>query len=119
MVEFGWQVMLKVMDKVSGGVMQERWVEGTLLGRRLKTLAHLVARKSDGVVVRTRAVSDFLKSPTLEDLETVPEPEEHRPAAIPDPSGRVPRAVYITRTMLERHGTCRLPQAYGGCFGTG
>ena len=55
----------------------------------------------------------------MEDLVSVPEPEEHRPAAIPDPSGCVPRAVYITRTMLGWHGTCRLPQAYGGCFGTG
>ena len=29
LLEFGSQVMLKGMDKVSGGVMQERWVEGT------------------------------------------------------------------------------------------
>ena len=42
--------MLEVVDKVSGGVMQERWVEGTWLGRRFTTLEHLVARKSDGVV---------------------------------------------------------------------
>ena len=38
MLEFGSQVMLKVMDKVSGGVMQERWVEGTWLGSRFATL---------------------------------------------------------------------------------
>ena len=36
--------------------------------------------------------------------ETGPEPEEHRPAAVPDPSRPVPRAVYITRAMPERHG---------------
>ena len=46
MLEFGSQVMLKVMDKVSGGVMQERWVEGTWLGSRFTTLEHLVARMS-------------------------------------------------------------------------
>ena len=128
MLEFGSQVMLKVMDKVSGGVTQERWVEGTWLGSRFTTLEHLVARKSDGVVVRTRAVRDLQKSPTVEDLdriiahphtpqgvqryrrldvprpETVPEPEEHRPATAPDPSCSIPRAVYITRAMVERHG---------------
>ena len=49
MVEFGWQVMLKVMDKVSGGVMQERWVEGTWLGRRFydaRTLGSLEVGRS-------------------------------------------------------------------------
>ena len=130
MLEFGSQVMLKVMDKVSGGLMQERWVEGTWLGSRFTTLEHLVARKSDGVVVRTRAVRDLQKSPTVEDLdriighqhapqgvqryrrldvprpETVPEPEEHRAATAPDPSRPIPRAVYITRAMLgQTYGT--------------
>ena len=128
MLEFGSQVKLKVMDKVSGGVMQERWVEGTWLGRQFTTLENLVARKSDRVVVRTRAVCDLQKPPTVEDLdriighphapqgvqryrrldvlrpETVPEPEEHLSAAAPDPSRPILRAVYITRAMLERHG---------------
>ena len=72
MLEFGSQVMmLKVMDKVSGGVMQERWVEGTWLGSRFTTLEQLVARKSDGVVVRTRAVRDLHQSPTVEDLDRI------------------------------------------------
>ena len=148
MLEFGSQVMLRVMDKVSGGVMQERWVEGTWLGSRFTTLEHLVARKSDGVVVRTRAVRDLQKSPTAEDLvriighphapqgvqryrrldvprpETVPEPEEHRSAAAPDPSRPIPRAVYITRAMLERHGYsegCQRCNAMrrGQTYGTG
>ena len=71
MLEFGSQVMLKLTDKVSGGVMQERRVEGTRLESRVTTLEHLVARKSDGVVVRTRAVRDFQKSPTVEDLDRI------------------------------------------------
>ena len=40
LLEFGSQVMLKVRDKVSGGVMQE-WVEGTWLESRSTTLEHL------------------------------------------------------------------------------
>ena len=99
----GSQVMLMVMDNLSGGVMQERRVEGT-------------------------CVRDLQKSPTSEDLdrnvgrphaphsvqryrrfdvprpETVPGREEHRPAAVPDPSRPMPRAVCITRAMQERHG---------------
>ena len=118
MLEFGSQVMLKLMDKVSGGVMQERRVEGTWLESRVTTLEHLVARKSDGVVVRTRAVRDLQKSPTVEDLDRIighplhkvfnvtarldvprpetPEPEEHRESSVP--------RVYITRGVLEKHG---------------
>ena len=68
MLEFGSQVMLKVTDK-AGGVMQERLVDGTWFGSRFATLEHLVVRKSDGVVVRTRAVRDLQKSPILEDLD--------------------------------------------------
>ena len=131
MLEFGSQVMLKVLDKVSGGVMQERWVEGTWLGNQFTTLEHLVARKSDGVVVRTRAVRDLPKPPTVEDLDRIighphapPEPEEHRPATAPDPSRPIPRAVYITRAMLERHGyseRCQRCNAMrrGQTYGTG
>ena len=67
-MEFGSQ---KVMEKVSGGVVQERWVEGTWLGSRFTTLEHLVARKSDGLVVRTRAVRDLQKPATVEDLDRI------------------------------------------------
>ena len=104
---------------------------------------------------------DLQKSPTVEDLvwiighphapqgaqrcrqldvprlENVPEPEKHRPSAVPDPRRPIPPAVYITRAMLERHGysegcqrcnattwpdlwhrwsRCRLPQTRGGRF---
>ena len=61
MLEFGSQVMLKVVDKVSGGVMQERWVEGTWLGSRFNTWL------PGSRIVRTRAVRDHRKSPTVED----------------------------------------------------
>ena len=127
--------------------MQERWVEGTWLGSRFTTLEHLVARKSDGVIVRTRAVRDLQKSPTVEDLDRIirhphapqgvqryrqldvprpeiPEPQEHRSASAPDPSRPIPRAVYITRAMLERHGYsegCQRCNAMrrGQIYGTG
>ena len=46
--------------------MQERWVEGTWLGSRFTTLEHLLARKSDGVVVRTRVVRDLQMSEDLD-----------------------------------------------------
>ena len=106
--------------KVSGGVMQERWLEDMCLGSRCTTLGHSVAR--------IWAVRDLQKSPTIEDLdriighprapqgvsryrrldvlrlETVPEPREYRTAAVPDPSRPIPRAVCITRAMLEGHG---------------
>ena len=58
--------MLRVMDWEGGGVMQERWVEGTWLGSRCTTLEHLLARKSDGVVLRTRVVRDLQKSEDLD-----------------------------------------------------
>ena len=138
-------------------------MEGTWLGSRFTTLEHLVARKSDGEVVRTPAAHDLQRSPTVEDLDritghplhkvfnvtagwtyfdlkTVPEPEEHRPAAVPDPSRPIPRAVYITRPcwkgmvipkdandatpcnvarLWHRWSLCSLPQTLGGCFDTG
>ena len=53
-MDFGCPVMLRVTDKPQGGLMQERWVEGTWLGMRWSTWEHLVSRRSDGVVVRTR-----------------------------------------------------------------
>ena len=105
-------------------------MEGTWLGSRFTTFEHLFPRKSDGVVVRTRAVRDFRKSPTMEDLDriighphapqgvqryrqldvprpkTVPEPEEYRFAAVLDPSRPVRRSVSITRDMLERQTPC-------------
>ena len=37
--------------------MAERWYEGVWLGKRFHTEEHLVARATDGVVVRTRSVS--------------------------------------------------------------
>ena len=62
--------MLKVMDWVSGGVMQERWVEGMWLGSRFTTLEHLLAKKSDEVVVRTRVVRDLQMSEVDRSLAT-------------------------------------------------
>ena len=118
----GWQdavrkVAVRAVQWISAGV----W-EGYGQGKRR---CQEVGRSG---CVRTQAVRHFQKSPTVEDLdriiglphapqgvqrhrgldvfrpETVPEPEEHRSATVPDPSRLVPRAVYITRAMLERHG---------------
>ena len=143
MLEFGSQVMLKVMDKVSGGVMQERWVEGTWLGSRFTTLEQLVARKSDGVVVRTQAVRDLQKPPTVEDLDRIighphapqgvqryhrrkylslkPCQNQKSIAPLQHPMGVVPFIEQCTSPEPCWRGMwslCRLPQTQGGCFGT-
>ena len=39
---------------VPGGVMTERWHLGTWLGKRFHTEEHSVARKGDGLVIRSR-----------------------------------------------------------------
>ena len=105
--------MPKVMDKVSGGVMQE-------LGSRSATLQHLVARRSQEVVVRTRAVRDFQKSPTLEDLEGTighrhaPQyVRRHRQLDMPRPRTPDPSR------PEGCHRRNDMPQARRGCFGTG
>ena len=111
LLEFRSQVMLKVMDKVSGGVIQERWVEGTWLANRFKTLEHMVARKSDGVVVRTRGVRDFEKSRST--------------CGVHHQSNAVKASIFRGTPTMQRDATwpdswhrwplC-MPQTYGGCW---
>ena len=127
-MEFGSPVMLRVTDKPQGGLMQERWVEGIWLGSRFNTLEHLVSRRSDGVVVRTRAVREIPPQVQKSDLDSIvgqphapqgvqrkekfeiprtcvaPPTEPAMPTSGPDPFRPVPRAVYITKAMLEKHG---------------
>ena len=70
-------------------------MEGTWLGSRFPTLEQLVARKSDGVVVITRAVRDLQKPPTVEDLDGIigqqhaPQGVQRcRPLDVPRPKNR-------------------------------
>ena len=127
-MDFGCPVMLRVTDKPQGGLMQERWVEGTWLGMRWSTWEHLVSRRSDGVVVRTRAVRQMPRPAQMSDLESIvgqpcapqgvqrleraevqrpsmtPEANGERPLLGPDPFRPIPRAFRITKDMLEKHG---------------
>ena len=129
-LEFGAQVMLKVSGQVQGGLMQERWVDGTWLGMRFSTQEHLVARSSDGVVVRTRAVRETPRKVAMEDLDKivglphapqgvakferfeVPKPSDVREPPPAEPSeqdcvGPIPRSIRITKEMLDKHGYCQ------------
>ena len=127
-MECGSLVMLRVTDKPQGGLMQERWIEGIWLGSRFNTLENLVSRRSDGVVVRTRAVREIPRTVQKSDLDSIvgqprapqgvqrkekfevpracvaPPTEPAVPTSGPDPVRPVLRAVYITKAMLEKHG---------------
>ena len=125
-MEFGSLVMLRLADKPQGGRMQERWIEGIWLGSRFNTLEHLVSRRSDGVVVRTRAVREIPRTVPKSDLDSVvgqphapqgvqrfevpracvaPPTEPAVPTSGPDPLRPVPRAVYTAN-----RGKCRAIQ---------
>ena len=67
-LEFGSAVMFRVVGKVAGSLMAERWFSGVWLGKRLGTEEHLVM-KEDGVVVRARAVRDMEKDMKLTDYD--------------------------------------------------
>ena len=64
-------VMLRVSEKVLGGVMAERWYEGVWLGKRFHTEEHLVARATDGVVVRTRSVQSLPNAISMDLLNKI------------------------------------------------
>ena len=127
LMEFGSPVMLRVPDKPQGGLMQERWIERVWLVSRFNTLEHFVSRRSDGVVVRTRAVRVVPRTVQKSDLDSIvgqhhapqgvqrfeknevppacvaPPTERAVPTSGPDPLRLVLRAVYITNAMLEKH----------------
>ncbi len=126
-LEFGAQVMIKVTGKLQGGLMQERWIEGTWLGMRFHTQEHIAARAGDGVVVRTRAVRELPRRTTLTVLDQIVG-DPHAPAGTAsyekdverarmdktpesvlqpgagDEPKPVPRGVRITKEMLEKFG---------------
>ena len=60
MLEFVSSVMFRVSGKVHGGVMQERWLPGIWLGKKLHT-------EGDGLVVRSRAVRENSQNLIMED----------------------------------------------------
>ena len=71
LLPFGTAVMFRVAGKVPGGVMTERWHLGTWLGKRFHTEEHIVARKGDGLVIRSRAVKVMPEVTTMEDLDAI------------------------------------------------
>ena len=124
LLPFGASVMFRVAGKVPGGVMTERWHLGTWLGKRFRTEEHIVARKGDGLVIRSRAVKAMLEETPLDDLDgikgcpwapsgvlkvvlpDVPRPILSRddPSAEPEEERPVPRNVKITQDILKKFG---------------
>ena len=124
MLEFGVQVMHRVVGKVQGGVMAARWTSGTWLGRLFAFGEHLVAT-ADGRTYRTRSVHEqseerqwsaeavlgvkgcpWEPTGTMRQKEagrpTEPTPEVQPPLQpAPEP---VPRGVRITADILKKYG---------------
>ena len=72
LLPFGTALMLRVVWEVPGGVMTERWHLGPWLGKRFTTEEHIVARRRDGLVIRSRAVKVMPEeTTTLEDLDAI------------------------------------------------
>ena len=71
LLPFGGAVMFRVAGKVPGGVMCERWHLGTWLGKRFHTEEHSVARKGDGLVIRSRAAKAMPEETTLDGLDAI------------------------------------------------
>ena len=60
-MEFGSLVMLRFTDKPHGGLQE----------RRFNTHEHLMSRRSDGVVVRTRAIREVPRRAQRPDLDSI------------------------------------------------
>ena len=65
LLPFGASVMFRVAGKVPGGVKTERRHLGTWLGKRFHTEEHTVARRGDGLVIRSRAMKAMPEETTL------------------------------------------------------
>lgn len=116
------KVMYRVCGKVPGGLLVERWFPGVWLGKRFSSEEHLVARLSDGLVFRCRAVRMLPEKTHLDDLlkiegrpwcpagaaqiERPPRPmlDDPIPAPIPVDQPAAPRAAQITKEMLDKVG---------------
>ena len=55
LLAFATPVFFRVAGKVAGGLMRERWFEGTYLGQRFSSNEHYVAAAGTGKVFRTRS----------------------------------------------------------------
>ena len=103
--------------------MTERWHLGTWLGKRFHTEDHTVARKGDGLVIRSRAVKLMSDVTTSEDLDAIKGspwapsgvledvlPDVPRPVLrrdepfVPDEECPVPRKMKITHDLIKRFG---------------
>ena len=124
LLPFGASVMFRVAGKVPGGLMTERWHMGTWLGRQFHTEEHIVARKGDGLVIRSRAVKVMPEPTTMDDLDAikgspwppsgvlrdvlpdVPRPTLSRddPSVEPEEERPVPRNTKITQDILKKFG---------------
>ena len=70
LLPFGTAVMFRVVGKVPEGVMTEGRHLGTWPGERFHTEEHIVARKEDGLVIRSRAVM-AIRETTMDDLDAI------------------------------------------------
>ena len=124
LLPFGASVMFRVAGKVPGGLMMERWHLGTWLGKLFHTEEHIVERKGDGLVIRSRAVKVMPEPTTMDDLDAmkgspwalagvlrdvlpdVPRPILSRddPSAEPEKERPVPRNMKITQDILKKFG---------------
>ena len=104
--------------------MTERWRLGTWLGKRFHTEEHIVVRKGDGLVIRSRAAKAMPEETTLDDLDSikcslwapsgvlrdvlpdVPRPilSRDEPPFLPDEEGPVSRNMKITQDILRKIG---------------
>ena len=120
-LEFGSSCMFRVVGKVEGSLMAERWFSGIWLGKKMGTEEHLVM-KEDGAVVRARAVREVEGKKTLEDYDVLTG-QPHDPIGTLHAGGKrdesrrvdfagggvtedVPevRRVYITRDVISKFG---------------
>ena len=123
LLPFGTAVMFRVAGKVSGGLMSERWHLGTWLGKRFHTEEHIVARKGNGLVIRSRAVKVMPEPTTTDDLDAIKGspwapsgvlkdvlPDVPRPTIRDDPAVEieeerpVPRNMKITQDIPKKFG---------------
>ena len=71
LLPFGTAATFRVAGKVPGGVVTERWHLRTWLGKRFHAEEHVVARKGDGLVIRSRAAKAMPEETTLDDLDAI------------------------------------------------